>query len=531
MVPHARLLDLQRSAGNQAVTRMLARYQRIDAGSAATADSTVGAQPPFTQMSPELTIADRPSGKPGQGIGYDRQTPASPPLNVADDGSLAINAMAGEAKEFYARPDVLVRANQRLEKVGSPIELIAGGSTVTPSTVPSGAIPQALSIVQPHRRGTPPSVGFMELASDVCRDAAKDVLGALPESARLGPANAPSYAPITTPNTRIGGTHQLAGAMTAGDLTPAAAAKAMTGEDREPGAAYGAASGDGSLDARAATLGVNQHARARIGEAYVTQSIGNADETAADHSSGGAVRDNVWYYHFGAVVAESLDAADQILLENYRRADDLQARQNELLAGLKVRYEAQLRAVTLTATDPQRAIGEILHTLEHGAPPTEVAQATAAFEAMRAERLEAQRATWYFRITGTGAGHSFHEQMAASGQFYNPLTMVVAPAATHNEIYFTKGTVELSEVAVRNLTRIANDLLHDAARGRPRRVELVGHSVEVPGLFSWAYTSEKTKRATAVKDWLLQAGIPSNSITLREAATNTRNVVEVIPLD
>src|SRR5690242_17145772 len=81
---------------------------------------------------------------------------------------------------------------------------------------------------------------------------------------------------------------------------------------------------------------------ARIGQAYVTQSIADQVNSKIDYGAGGKKRQFAWGYHFGAVVAQSTDGADQVTMENYARKTDLIEGQTRLLKQLEKDFRREI---------------------------------------------------------------------------------------------------------------------------------------------------------------------------------------------
>jgi outer membrane protein OmpA-like peptidoglycan-associated protein len=472
----------------------------------------------------------RPDAKPGKGIGFAGTTPAHPPLHVANDDSLAINAQPGEPKEFYARADVVTNANRQLQAVNSPIELDPAGSPLTLTGVP---IP--LQQVQPRLRGKdPPQAGrFAELVADICRDVAKQIIGGRISHARLDDR----LVPINASNPQVvSGTHELAQALSAGGVVSkdTAATAMQRGDEPASGKAYGEASQAGTTAASAAALGLNEHARARIGEAYVTQTIANPEghSERKDFSRGGMEHATVWGYHFGAVVAESLDGDDQITLENYRRGDEIQKGAAALLEQLKHDFADQLSDLAGERTEEQ--VGRAIRIIE-GQLATTQTQAYEAYRALVKERIASEAELWYFRMVGRDPGQSFHEQMAQSDAFANPLTMAVTGSSEPATIYFPESQSTLSDGAQNLLRRFARNYAADPHRHLVRRIRVIGACPELN--FEYRRRSLAQARADAAVDFLATEGMPRTLFAVETDATaytdwNTfsRRKVECIPV-
>jgi outer membrane protein OmpA-like peptidoglycan-associated protein len=525
-IAQERLLALQRSAGNASVGRLLQRYRRVEP----TGYTPPTGGTPFNLASPNIDLMPRPDDKPGLGIGWPGATPAHPPLHVANDNSLAINAQAGEPKEFYARADVLTNANTQLDAVKSPIELHPAGSPLTVTGVPT-----PLQQAQPRLRGKPPPQAgrFAELVADICREVAKQIIGGRISHARLDDR----LVPINAQNSKVvSGTHELAHALSAGGaVSKDAAATAMQRGDRPAsGKTYGEASQAGTTAASAAALGINEHARARIGEAYVTQTIANPEghSEEQDFSRGGMEHATVWGYHFGAVVAESLDGVDQITLENYRRDDEIQKGAAALLERLKRDFAGQLADLAGETTSEQ--LGRALRKID-GKLETTREEALAAYIDLVRERIASEAELWYFRMVGGDPGQSFHEQMAQSNAFANPLTMAVTGSSEPATITFNDGESTLSQVAQNVLRGFARNYAADPHRARVRSIRVVGACPEL--YFESRRHTLARARADAAVNFLTPLGVPPTLFDVQTDATvypdwekSSRRKVECIPV-
>lgn len=529
---------LQRSIGNQAVVALLQRYQETSDYSQGKAADGARANP-FTVAEDHPSIQPRttPNG-PGVGVGFATDTPAKPKLNVADDGSLAINASGGEPREFYATPTVVNASNDRLDEVGSPIRLERGGHQLTPT---SGG--KALDMVVPKLEKK--DLGqdeFVNLSTDTCRDVAAKIVGATFNYAKLGGKRQGGI--DTGQPTVVKGTHEVAESLANGKSvaeTQQAVGSSKSGAHPKVGKDYGTKLGGGELTEQARRLGVNQYADAEVGEAYVTQRIENQNESLKkDYSQGGKVQDFTWGYHYAAVVARSEGGTDSITLENYNRDFDLAEARRILLAELEQRFAKELsdelrknplvfdppkldeeeRSKQAAAEDSKRKerIGEILHWLEHKTKAT-VDDAKKTYKAMDDEYLGKKFRMWYFRMVGKGKGQSFHEQMADSGYFSNPLTMAVGSlkSMSGHSVTFAKASAKVVDAQGR-LPLMANMLNGDIARGYPRRYRVVGYGsgggVGSQNRRTAKQTEIARKRANAVRDALVAHGAPPQAVVV-----------------
>lgn len=482
------ILSLQRSAGNRAVGRLLEAQRFTTITSADYAVATESERNPFTVQGEVIEVVERPEERPGLGMKYPITTPATPNLHVANDHTLAINAAGGEPKEFYAHAATVDAANTQLQAVASPIELYNVANTITlpEATSPEGEVlipRKVLTMVQPRVRGNPEpgARAFAALGADICRDMAKYVMGGAITHAVVGSGATRTDIPIeTTHGTRVGGTQELGQGLAAGNVSVGEAKGLMgaNGPTPTPGRAYGEALHGGQVAIRGAALRINERAKALVGGGYVTQTIeastdegGPKREYAADEAFD---RPFVWGYHFGAVVAESTDKADQILLENYARESSLKAGQTRLLTELRERFAVQLLGAALVENTPAKQIGEILRILGDPAP-----NAVAAYTAMREEQIAKLKELWYFRMVGEGAGQSFHEQMRSSGSFANPLTMAVANMRFKApvRIKFVGGVSALPVGANKSIQDLARAALLDRSQGRHlTNIRVTGYS-------------------------------------------------------
>ena len=545
----AGLLALQQAAGNGAVRQMLARY------SAPTIAYSFGApdpnaRTPFTLAEDHPSVMPRTTpGAPGMGAGFDATTPAKPPILVSDDGTMAINSQAGEPREFYATQDVITNSNTELAKVGAPVKLGTGGNRITPT-----GSTETLEMVTPNKTtGPAPAQNeFISLVTSACRDIAAHIMGGQPQYMKVGGSKMRGI--LTGDPVVVTGTHELAESMAQGE-TVAEGRKAVeqsgsAADAPRVGKEYGTKLGAGQLDTQAQALGVNQFAQADIGEAYMTQRIENLGETLLkDYSQGGAQHAFTWGYHFASVVAKSRRGDDSVTLENYNRGGDLEEARKLLLTDLETRFSAQLTGylatnpplnLTVTATDDSgrklqegandrqrlQRIGEILYWLEHTAMAN-VQQAKDAYQAMHDERLSKGASLWYFRMVGTQAGQSFHEQMAASGYFSNPLTAAVGPGAVAGKIvaHFDEGKADLDPADDAKLDIMARMFLIDLPKGRAARIRVTGFG-SGGGVGSAKSRAKKqhdiaTRRADTVRAFLESKGVQPQFIVTAYGAPDT----------
>ncbi|MYV93314.1 hypothetical protein [Streptomyces sp. SID1034] len=360
--------------------------------------------------------------------------PADAPLRVADDDTLAVHGV-DEPKEFYATQAVVDSANASLRAVNSTVELTTGGRSI-------GVGGLRLLRVQPTvvgEQSTENQLGqFVSLLRSTCISVACSLIGsehAKRAQAVLGDGGNFLLTPGSDSDDRANRLADAVAGDTAGSLDTAGALAAAQGggtPGADLGRRYGEATRDGGRDATEERLGINKYASPGPGEGFAIFSMLAADNR--DHSVSPAVErgENVWGYHFAAVVARSLDGSCQVTLENYSRNEFDEKARTGLYDVLLKRAKSgsgwfsQLKP--LLEGDDQKAFkakfDEVLAALvrdpevkrNRGMPRLQLQQ---DFEDHTCR-------SWFFRVYGGGAGESFHEQQAASGYFNNPMTLRVA---------------------------------------------------------------------------------------------------------
>ncbi|MFI6049637.1 hypothetical protein ACIBCO_06010 [Streptomyces violascens] len=447
------LARLHRTAGNAAVAQLFAPsaersrepapLQRITDHPGGSYDATPqpGERGPyFVSQGPEPVVAMGGGGEPRdirERLRYELAEvgPADAPLRVADDGTLAVHGV-DEPKEFYAVQAVVDTANTALRAVGSSVELVTGGGRSI------GVGGQRLLRVQPSvvKDATPESqMGpFVSLLRSTCISVACSLIGSEHSKRAQAVLGGGAGNFLLTPNSDSDArANRLAGAVaqdTTDTLGVDGAVTAARG-DQAPagdlGRSYGEATRDGGRDGTEARLGINKYASPGPGEGFGIFSMLAQD--GRDHSVAPAVDrgENVWGYHFAAVVARSLDGTCQVTLENYARNEfDAKARSDlyEVLyqqakkgAGWFSRLEP------LLAGDDQQAFktkfDEVLAALVTD-PEVKSVKGKPRIQLQKDFEDHTCR-SWFFRVYGGGPGESFHEQQAASGYFNNPMTLRV----------------------------------------------------------------------------------------------------------
>lgn len=360
--------------------------------------------------------------------------PAEAGLRVADDGTLAV-LDRDEPKEFYAVQQVVDAANTSLDAAGSIVRLALQGRSITVGG-------RRLSRVQPvlaQQTQQSSSEEFVSLVRSTCITVACKLMGSSRDkTSRVmlgGGAGGFDITPGSDSDPRMS---SLAGQIASspdGGLDVPGAVDAAGARDRaapDNGKVYGEAVRNGGRDGTAARLGVNQHASPRVGEGFAIFSMAAEDERDHSVQPPAARGDNVWGYHFAAVVASSLDGSCRVTLENYARNDFDRVAREELYDTLYQRAKKSggwFSAVSaLQETDDQQAFkkkfDDVMRRLCTDPAIKEI-------QGLPRRRLQEDfedhtGRAWFFRVYGGGPGESFHEQQSASGYFNNPLTVRVA---------------------------------------------------------------------------------------------------------
>ncbi|WP_405632494.1 hypothetical protein OG933_41850 [Streptomyces sp. NBC_00016] len=360
--------------------------------------------------------------------------PAEAGLRVANDGTLAV-LDKDEPKEFYAVQQVVDNANASLDAAGSIVRLALQGRSITVGG-------RRLTRVQPvlaQQAQQSASEEFVSLVRSTCITVACKLMGSSRDkTSRVvlgGGAGGFDITPGSDSDPRIS---SLAGQIASspdGGLDVPGAVDAAGARDRaapDNGRVYGEAVRNGGRDGTAARLGVNQHAAPGVGEGFAIFSM--AAEDQRDHSvqPPAARGDNVWGYHFAAVVASSLDGSCRVTLENYARNDFDRVAREELYDTLYQRAKKSggwfSSVSALQESDDQQAFKKKFDDVMRRLCTD---PAIRDIQGLPRRRLQEDfedhtGRAWFFRVYGGGPGESFHEQQSASGYFNNPLTVRVA---------------------------------------------------------------------------------------------------------
>ncbi|WP_406010961.1 hypothetical protein OG440_36140 [Streptomyces sp. NBC_00637] len=452
---------LQRSAGNAALGRTMGaadarhvgptgsarpvvqRISTVPGGSYAAEREAGDRGPHFMEQEQEARVvagSGATLGPPGvpERIRYPAREvkPAEAGLRVANDGTLAV-LDKDEPKEFYAVQQVVDSANLSLDAAGSIVRLALQGRSITVGG-------QRLHRVQPtlaqQAQETQQSASeeFVSLVRSTCITVACKLMGSpRDKTSRVvlgGGAEGFDITPGSDSDPRMSSlAGQIASSPDGGLDVPGAveAAGARNRAAPDNGKVYGEAVRNGGRDGTAARLGVNQHASPHVGEGFAIFSMAAQDERDHSVQPPTARGDNVWGYHFAAVVASSLDGSCRVTLENYARNDFDRVAREELYDKLYQRAKKSdgwFSAVSaLEESDDQQAFkkkfDEVMRRL---CTDPEIKNVQGRPRRRLQEDFEDHTGrAWFFRVYGGGPGESFHEQQAASGYFNNPLTVRV----------------------------------------------------------------------------------------------------------
>jgi hypothetical protein len=393
----------------------------------------------FTTQSKELQYEEPVKGK--YTIGHDvERSNEKQGLRIAEDNSMAIHKTAREAKEFYAVQDVLDNSNKILEKINSQVKLEKSGSL---SISTEGENLHKVTPVSSLEEQEIQAGKFAELISHICIDMASGVMGK------------PSWSHEAVFQEQGKGNQHVANVQSTGefgdknigslalglvDAEEGVDVKEMRDQmvrdpyTEKPGERYGTALGNGELNGKSKTMGINEYARPKVGEAYATYSMFDESgiDRAIDYATGGDPQEalqHVWGYHYAAVVAESLDRGNTVTLENYNRDEDQTAQLHNILVEVVEANSVALKDV-YEQVKPQEKYnkGDLqskFMTAYQAIHQESVGLAQSRFLDIKRSFDSSQ--SWFFQMQGQGEGQSFHEQQKESGGHVNPLTLRVRP--------------------------------------------------------------------------------------------------------
>lgn len=393
-----------------------------------------------------------------------------PDMKISDGLKLAIGTQ-GQAKEFFAESGTAARSNAilssrrasiRLKEEGGSLK-IPGNANALKRIVPA----REVAVDDQHADGLEKITG---LASHLCNEVVRDVLGrsrrvvTLAQPGPLVESRASLSAGLAEPVAKI------AGYIANTDTDEVKHDQVDAYEENGQASSDYLNLGDAEKKARAARLGVNEYAAPKVGEGFVTRSMGTAalgpamgarlnleeyqGAIAALHAADKTVdvakqqtsaeiqaMRNIWGEHYAGVVAA--DGGDAVTLENYNRRTEreweLARIFNKLFADFEefrafVESQTQTLPVTLTTDDSGPLIRSAL------------SNANIMGEQLRAEYREAiaqaaqsvttgialdeghARSMIHFQMYGSKAGQSFHEQFA--GSTANAVTMRIEESAS-----------------------------------------------------------------------------------------------------
>ncbi len=478
----AALMSLQRSIGNAAVSKMIVqRYTLIN-----PADYALGVGSQFatqgiargvgsarsvrdTREQTATGMVDTHEDSAGLGVWnktLDRAptTKALPTLKYGTDGTdaIGIESTTDEAKVFYATPGVLAASNTKLAAVGAEARLVdAGGSLDAPAdpAVPLG--PKLnLHMMKP---GVIPKTGpprVLETFGSIseCNTFIKNIVGDVSKrvalfgsgvghEAEVKEEKEPTNAIANFASGGVGDGQALATHLTTTGTT--------TGDHGNP--LPHTYTGMVGKDARDQALGINAGAKAGVGEGYViTQNspmpdnvtvrawLDALDKKMAGHAMNAAELDmfkHKWGYHYAGIVAQVGD--DAVSLENYNRGvplgwelDDLYNERIGALAALRRWLEtlaadgAEVPSIPAERNKWFHQKLKDLNGLGDAADADQVASRDALTQVaagVKGMQIDFNK-LWHFKMYGSGAGQSFHEQW--QGSLDDPMTLRITQSVT-----------------------------------------------------------------------------------------------------
>ncbi len=369
---------------------------------------------PFQQDVAEETGVEPPPGQLGL------------PLRVAGDGTLAVHDTEREPKEFYATQAVVDASNEALwgaDGVGSKYRLVTRGAQISVEN-PADGRPVVLKRVQPEARDNPRNAesGFANLMKSECIDVARELMGGGRDTDVVLTGQEPRPWGDGTVDALAGGLADGVGAPQA--ATPERYGGALREHPDE-------------MDTASAALGVNKAAAPAVGEGYTTVSLGQTEKLDFAGSATPTERpQDIWGFHFAGVAALSADGQDRVTLENYTRTANSGDALKELLPRLVEEFRTKTAIPLLRPGGKTPPTGFEMDRLNKLLRELSGSAARAGEEFRRlSEAKEEWNSKWFFRMYGSGAGQTFHEQQYDNGRgdFVNPLTLRVRkrpPAAT-----------------------------------------------------------------------------------------------------
>jgi hypothetical protein len=132
-----------------------------------------------------------------------------------------------------------------------------------------------------------------------------------------------------------------------------------------------------------------------------------------------------WTWHFAGVVARS--GGEWVTLENYNRADELEKACLSLAAQVEATYRGQIDRIMSELRDDMngKSVAEF-NTFISGGANYVIDELNTYLQAQvqpAIANFPAASGMWFFQLYGSKKGQSFHEAMAQTGDFVNPLTV------------------------------------------------------------------------------------------------------------
>ncbi len=304
----------------------------------------------------------------------------------------------------------------------------------------------------------------------------------------------------------------------------------------------------GGKNARDNVLGINSGAKAGVGEGYViTQGSPMPDSvtirswlTGLDKKIAGSALNSAeidmfkhkWGYHYAGIVAAVGD--DAVSLENYNRGTQLSWAIDDLY-NEKIQAVVELRNYLETLANKNKTIPSIpklrnqwfrdleaeINELGKKASAEQLAARDALNEVAKATKGMEIGASelWHFKMYGTGAGQSFHEQW--EGSLDDPTTMRIrqseasdltktryvnqvesAIGMLYGEKVSPAAAYKLAEIAANDLPALRNATTRDIITTKVNSVETKVFELAVTAMHDWAVDAAALmgKKATIVPD-------------------------------
>lgn len=460
---------------------------------------------------------------------------ALPQLKYATDGTDAIGLehTAAEPKVFFATPSLIGPSNTALHNAGSEARLVDTGRPLQAPKDPASPHGPTLALhtIKPGKTppGQPPQVLDVFGGVSVCSDFIRSVIGAANERVAVfgaGMGHEAVVKPEKEPTQAIAN-FAATGAGTGATLATHLTATGTTrGEHEAP--LPDAYTGMANKNARDATLGINAGAQADVGEGYVIQQhspmpdgvtlrnwLAGLDKMLAGAQLTAAETDmfkHKWGYHYAGIVARV--GNDAVSLENYNRGtvkewalDDLYNERIATVQGLRNELETladagrTIPSVAKLRNQWFRDLVAELQKLGAAATADQIASRNALQQVQTAvQGLEVNDASlWHFKMYGTGAGQSFHEQWAGSVE--DPMTLRIRQSGRPRKARLDASANQLeaerpSSAAWQQLAEF--DLV-------ARRWPTVSTAREIRELLDEAADTITRAALVAMRDWALDA--------------------------